>query len=108
MFFCSGEAQDEALQELHEKMTLMEDEMIDLIPKDESSITAEGLGILDIQLVTLFAAHEAQEEVLGKKIVDQEKHPLIYSWVNALKNLPVIKESIPPHDTLVAALKQWS
>lgn len=82
--------------------------MTEFIPKDVSSITSESVGILDIQLVTIFAAHKAQEEVLGKKIVDAEKHPLLYSWVSALTNLPVIKESIPPHETLVAALKSWS
>ncbi|XP_021860295.1 LOW QUALITY PROTEIN: glutathione S-transferase U10-like [Spinacia oleracea] len=109
VFFCSGEAQDQALQELHDKLTMMEHEMTEFIPIDVNSVTNESLGILDINLVTIFASHKAQEEVLGKKILDPEKHPLLYSWVAALTNLPVIKESIPPsHDTLVAALKKWS
>ncbi|XP_057518256.1 glutathione S-transferase U9-like [Amaranthus tricolor] len=108
VFFCSGEAQEEALKEMHEKLSLIEHEMVDLIPKDVSYIKKETLGILDLQIVTLFAAHKAQEEVLGKALIDPEKHKLIYNWVNAVKELPFIKETIPPHETLVAALRNWS
>ena len=93
---------------MHEKLSLIEHEMVDLIPKDVSYIKKETLGILDLQIVTLFAAHKAQEEVLGKALIDPEKHKLIYNWVNAVKELPFIKETIPPHETLVAALRNWS
>ncbi|KMT10839.1 hypothetical protein BVRB_5g114920 [Beta vulgaris subsp. vulgaris] len=107
LFQCNGEAQDKALDELHEKMTLMEHRMTDFIPKDVSCIDKASLGLLDIQLISLFGAYKAREEVIGKKILDPEKHPLIFSWVTSLMNLPVVQESIPDHKKLVALIQMF-
>uniref|UniRef100_A0A803M160 Glutathione S-transferase n=1 Tax=Chenopodium quinoa TaxID=63459 RepID=A0A803M160_CHEQI len=105
LFICNEEAREKALSELHEYMTLMEKEMINFFPKDASSIKQECLGLLDIQLIAIFGAYKAQEEVLSKTVLDQEKHPLIYSWVSALMNLPVVQGNTPSHDKLVALLQ---
>jgi len=51
--------------------------------------------------------YRAQQEVLGKKILDAEKHPLIFPWVAALMELPVIKEHVHPHDKLVNFLRMF-
>ncbi|KAJ8452338.1 hypothetical protein Cgig2_006143 [Carnegiea gigantea] len=47
-------------------------------------------GLLNIQLISALGVYKAQEQVLGKKTVDAEKHPL---RVAALMELPVIKEN---------------
>ncbi|XVE56944.1 hypothetical protein DITRI_Ditri04bG0051600 [Diplodiscus trichospermus] len=64
-----------------------------------------NVGLLDLVFFSLFGRYEIHEEVLGIKIIDTEKMPLLYSWVTALNLLPLVKESIPPHDKLVAVLK---
>ncbi|KAH9603886.1 hypothetical protein KSS87_000623 [Heliosperma pusillum] len=97
----SGEEQEKALDELHEKMTIMEQEMGDIIPKDISSIQSKSLGLLDIQVICTLGAYKAHEQVLGVKILDPHKHSLIYAWVNAMMDLPMIKEITPPHDNVV-------
>lgn len=107
LFTSVGEAQEKALNELHEKFTLIEQEMISYIPSDVSSIERRSVGLLDIQLITVFGAYKAQEEVTGKKILDPEKHPLIYSWITALNKLPEVKDNCPPHDKLVAILQMY-
>ncbi|XP_074317007.1 glutathione S-transferase U9 [Silene latifolia] len=104
LFKSSEEEQEKALDELHEKMTIMEQEMGDLIPKDVSSIQIKSLGLLDIQVISTLGAYKAQEQVLGVKVLDPHKHSLIYAWVNAMMDLPMIKESTPPHDDIVNLL----
>ncbi|OMO93962.1 hypothetical protein COLO4_16604 [Corchorus olitorius] len=45
------------------------------------------------------------EEVLGIKILDSEKTPLLFSWVTKLNDLALVKETIAPHEKMVAVLK---
>ncbi|KAF3946296.1 hypothetical protein CMV_027424, partial [Castanea mollissima] len=35
-------------------------------------------------------------------VVISEKNPKFLSWINALKNCPLMEETLPPHDKLVA------
>lgn len=58
---------------------------------------AEGLGILDIMMITNLGFFKTVE-VLGVKTLDPKRNPVIFSWVEALIQLPVVKETIPPHD----------
>ncbi|KAL9243232.1 hypothetical protein vseg_017144 [Gypsophila vaccaria] len=104
IFQSSGDARQKAFQELQETITLMEEEMGDYLPRDVTSFEGRDLGLLDLQLLGGLGAYRAHEEFLGMKILDPEKHPLIYSWVTALIDLPVIKDLTPPHDEVVSLL----
>ncbi|KAL9243233.1 hypothetical protein vseg_017145 [Gypsophila vaccaria] len=104
MFKTREEERQKALQELQETMTLMEEEMGDYLPKGVTSFEGRDLGLLDIQLICVLGTYRAHEEFLGVKILDPEKHPVIYSWVTVLNDLPVVKEITPPHDEVVNLL----
>ncbi|XP_027124377.1 glutathione S-transferase U10-like [Coffea arabica] len=98
-----NEGNEKIVEEVHEKIKILEDGVKEFYfpegcPVD---ISAEKLGILDIMVFATFAGYKAQEQVLGVKVVDAEKTPLIYSWLQALNEVPVIKESAVPHDHLV-------
>ncbi|KAL9243234.1 hypothetical protein vseg_017146 [Gypsophila vaccaria] len=108
MFKTSGEERHKAFQELQETMTLLEEEMGDYLPKSVTSFEDRDLGLLDIQLICVLGAYRAHEEFLDVKILDPEKHPLIYSWVTALIDLPIIKDVTPPHDKVVELLHTFS
>uniref|UniRef100_A0A7N2LAN3 Glutathione S-transferase n=1 Tax=Quercus lobata TaxID=97700 RepID=A0A7N2LAN3_QUELO len=41
------------------------------------------------------------------KVFEEEKNPKFLSWVNALKNCPLMEETLPPHEKLVAMLRVW-
>ena len=100
-----GEAQEKAVKELLEKLEVLEDGIKEFFPDGNPCIDSDNVGLLDLVIVSLFGPYKIQEEVLGIKIIDPEKTPLIFSWLTALNQLPLVKETIPPHDKLVAILK---
>ncbi|KAB1199316.1 Glutathione S-transferase U9 [Morella rubra] len=99
-----GEAQENAVKELLEKLKVLE-EGIKNFPDGISFIDHENLGFLDIVLLTMFGTYKVQEQVIGFKVIDPEKSPLLVSWLSALFELPVVKEGLPPHEKLVGLLQ---
>ncbi|EOY21833.1 Glutathione S-transferase tau 9, putative [Theobroma cacao] len=100
-----GEAQEKAIKELLEKLEVLGEGMKEFFPDGNPSIDSENVGLLDLVFFTSFGLHQVREEVLGIKIVDPEKTTLLFSWVTAINQLPLVKELTPPHDKLVAFLK---
>lgn len=100
-FTSDGEEQDKAIKELLEKLKTFEKGMKENFPDSIASIErTKNLGLLDIVLYSGFGAHKVPEEVLGTKIIDPEKTPLIFSWPTALNELPLAKE-------LTLLMKSW-
>ncbi|XVE56948.1 hypothetical protein DITRI_Ditri04bG0052000 [Diplodiscus trichospermus] len=100
-----GEAQEKAVKELLEKLQVLEEGIKEFFPDGNICIDSNNVGLLDLVLLSVFGPYNVQEEVLGIKIIDMEKTPLVYSWLRAINQLPLVKESIPPHDKLAAVLK---
>jgi glutathione S-transferase len=63
------------------------------------------LGFMDVLVSTTFSTYKAYEGVLGVKVLEPEKNPLIYTRVTNLHELPMVQELLPPHDKLVAILQ---
>lgn len=104
VFFSDGETQEKAVKELYEKFTVLEEGTKELFSVGFSSFDGKNLGFLDILMCTSFGTYKIQEEVLGVKVIDPEKNPLIFSWVTALCELPVVKELIPAFDEKLVQL----
>lgn len=107
VFEPNNDGKDKIVEEVHEKITNFENGVKEFYFPDGCpvNISAEKLGLLDIMVFATFSSYKAQEQVLGVKAVDAEKTPLIFSWLQALNELPVIKESAVPHDRLVGLLQ---
>jgi len=65
----------------------------------------ETLGLLDIVVAATSCTYEAFQEACEIEVFTLEKMPKFFMWVNALKEHPLVKETLPPHDKLVAKLK---
>nr|GMD32646.1 glutathione S-transferase U10-like [Ipomoea batatas] len=100
-----GQNKNAAFSEFFVNLEILEKETRVLNPMERPKISAQSLGILDIALVATLGMHKAVEEVLGMKIIDQEKHPFIFSWVESLLELPLVKETLPPHEKVVSRLE---
>ena len=100
-----GEAQEQATKDLFEKLTVLEEGMKEFFPRGTPSINGENLGLLDILMCALFGPYKAHEEVLGMKTIDPERNPLLFSWVMAITEIPVVQESTPPHEKLVGLVQ---
>ncbi|XP_027126623.1 glutathione S-transferase U9-like [Coffea eugenioides] len=107
LFNADKEAHEKPLQEVHEKLRNLEDGVKEFYFPEGSPnhISAENLGILDVMLVSVLGPFRAKEEAFSVKILDPEKNPLIFSWIQALIELPLVKEVVPPHDKMVGVLQ---
>ncbi|XVF09083.1 hypothetical protein REPUB_Repub07fG0060300 [Reevesia pubescens] len=101
----SGEAQEKAIKEVLEKLQVLEEGMKDFFPDGTPSISNQSMGILEIVICSLLGPYKLQEEVLGIKIIDPERTPLIVSLLKAINEVPLVKELAPPPEKTVALLK---
>ncbi|KAF3437696.1 hypothetical protein FNV43_RR20452 [Rhamnella rubrinervis] len=99
-----GEAQEKATKELHEKFEVLEGMLKEFFPDGNPCVESDDVGFLGIVMISLFGAHKVQSEAIGVKVIDPEKTPFVFYWINALIELAVVKDSAPPHDKTVAFL----
>ena len=103
-----GEAQEKSLKEVTEKLIVLEEGMKNSFPDHcNQMVESENLGLLDIVMCCMLGNYKAFEEVLGIKFIDIERTPLVFSWVKALIDLPVVKQTLPPHEKYVPFLKYF-
>ncbi|GLT43587.1 hypothetical protein SLA2020_321870 [Shorea laevis] len=100
-----GEKQEKAIKELSEKLQLLEEGMKEFFLDENAATDTTNVGLLDIVFLPLFGPHKAQVEALGIKVIDPVKTPVIFSRVEALSQLPLVKELTPPHEKSVAFIK---
>ncbi|KAF3437697.1 hypothetical protein FNV43_RR20453 [Rhamnella rubrinervis] len=103
-----GEAQKKAIKEVDEKLNILEEGLKNLFPDCNKIVDVnQNLGLLDIVICCMLGNYEAQEEVLGIKLIDYEKTPLVFSWLTVLIDLPLVKDTLPPRDKYVPFLKYF-
>ncbi|KAI8528905.1 hypothetical protein RHMOL_Rhmol12G0184200 [Rhododendron molle] len=99
-----GEAQEKAIKEAIDTLKIAEEGMLEFFPT--TPITNENqLGVLDIVMCSVLGAYRAVEEVLGVKLIVPERNPLVLSWMEALLELPVVKETRPTREKTVAFIR---
>ncbi|KAB2045470.1 hypothetical protein ES319_D01G164100v1 [Gossypium barbadense] len=94
-----GEEQEKDINKMLETIKVLEEGVKDIFPDDNN------VGYLDFVICSVFSFHVAMEEVLGIKMVDSEKNPLLHSWVTKLNHLALVKETMAPNHILVEVLK---
>ncbi|KAK4354210.1 hypothetical protein RND71_026404 [Anisodus tanguticus] len=100
-----GEGREKGVEELFEKMNVLEDGIKNSSMGINSNIQGKDMGLLDIIIVITLGAYKVQEEVFGVKVLDPERTPLLYSWITTLIELPIVKGITPPHDKVVSFLQ---
>ena len=98
------EAQEKVKKEIDYKLNAMQENIADIVPGGISSIDEKSLGLLDIMMAPQLRLNKAIEEAFGVKIVDQEKTPMLSSWIIALDQMPVVEETIAPNEKLVEVM----
>ncbi|KAL5553838.1 hypothetical protein UlMin_041239 [Ulmus minor] len=101
-----GREQEKAIDDMNELLREFEDGMKRDFPgKFDFDDDAQNLGFLDIVVGTNAGNYKAFNEAVAV-VMSPEKTPQFWSWVNALKEHPLIKETLPPHDILVAKMRE--
>ncbi|XP_044510743.1 probable glutathione S-transferase [Mangifera indica] len=95
VFIKQGKDQ-EALQEAMENLKFLEENL-----KGKKFFGGEKIGYLDIALGWLANLISLLEEIIDIKIIDKERFPLLFGWIQEFSQAPIIKESWPPHDKML-------
>lgn len=92
-----GEAQQNTIRELLEKLDVAEEGMKEIFPNGVPSFLEDVKpGYLDIVFYSLFGTQEAAGEFFGVKFIKPERYPLLVSWIEALNQVPEVQEVTPP------------
>ncbi|GMN54141.1 hypothetical protein TIFTF001_023267 [Ficus carica] len=92
-----GKEQEEALSIAMENLKFLEEEL-----KGKKLFGGEEIGLVDIALGWLANLVSVFEEIIGLQLMPEEKFPHLFAWMQVFADIPVIKESWPPRDKMVA------
>ncbi|XP_059649046.1 probable glutathione S-transferase [Cornus florida] len=98
VLFTQGKEQEEAMPAVMEKLKFIEEE---LRLRGKKFFGGETIGFVDLALGWMANLVSVIEEVIPFKLVDSEKFPLIFAWMQNFSDVPVIKENWPSQDKLV-------
>lgn len=98
-----GEAQEKVM-EVIEKLNVFEAGAKQLFPEGTSFTNGENLRLLAVSMSATSSSFKVHE-VLGGEVLSAEKSPLLFSWITAWNNHPLVKDLIPPHDKPVRLVK---
>ncbi|KAK7304619.1 hypothetical protein VNO77_42503 [Canavalia gladiata] len=106
VFKTDGEAQQKAIDEMYQKLNLLENGMKTFMVEGITGVE-NNAGIIDIVFCTIFGAYKAYEEVLGIKLIVPEKLPVLFSWLMGIAELEAVKRATPPHEKTVGILQRF-
>ncbi|KAA8529429.1 hypothetical protein F0562_033772 [Nyssa sinensis] len=100
-----GKEQEKAIEDFSELLKVFEGGLEKDFPGLFQFSDRETLGYLDIVVGANACNYKAFDEAVAV-IVNPEKHHGFVSWVTALKDCPLMKETLPPHDKLVSKMRE--
>ena len=97
---------ERAIEDSRQLLKVFEEGIEKDFPGQSPFFNGEILGYLGIVIGSLACNYQAVDEAIGVVLIS-EKNQKFLSWVNALENYPLLEETLPPHDKLVARLSVW-
>ncbi|KAJ6756617.1 GLUTATHIONE S-TRANSFERASE GST SUPERFAMILY GST DOMAIN CONTAINING [Salix purpurea] len=91
-----GKEQEEGFAASMENLKYLEEEI-----RGKKFFGGETIGLADIALGWLAHYLDIVEEIVGLKLIDQEKFPSLAAWKQEFANAPIIRENWPDRDKLV-------
>ncbi|KAK1283718.1 Glutathione S-transferase U18 [Acorus calamus] len=90
-----GEVREKAITEFVENVTTMEEEIVKEFPVGKPFFNGERPGYLDVVVGSTSSWIKVVERIVGLKLVDQERTPLVYSWLTAFAEFDITKDTMP-------------
>ncbi|XP_043725907.1 probable glutathione S-transferase [Telopea speciosissima] len=91
-----GKEQEKAVEEAWENLRTLENEL-----QGKKFFGGETIGLVDIVANLIPSGIGIFEEVVGIKLLDEEKLPILCRWIEQFLSCDVVKECLPPRDELV-------
>ncbi|XP_052192259.1 probable glutathione S-transferase [Diospyros lotus] len=96
VFVTQGKEQEEAIPAATENLSFIEEDL-----KGKKFFGGQTIGLIDITIGWIANLISVFIEITGIKLIGADKFPLLFGWMQNFSDVPVIKESWPPHDKLV-------
>ncbi|XP_023920056.1 glutathione S-transferase U10 [Quercus suber] len=106
IFGSKDKEREKAIEDSSQLLKVFEEGIEKDFPGQSPFSNGEILGYLGVVIGSLACDYRAVDEAIGVVLIS-EKNQKFLSWVNALKNCPLLEETLPPHDKLVARLSVW-
>ncbi|KAJ0780241.1 putative glutathione transferase [Helianthus annuus] len=101
----SSHGEEQAVAEAHEQLQFLENE---LNVRGNKFFGGDNIGLVDICAgYTVFWAGAAEEAIGTEVVVTKDKFPKIREWCDNCINCQVVKDGLPPRESLVAYYKGW-
>ncbi|XP_027937862.1 probable glutathione S-transferase [Vigna unguiculata] len=97
----SDEEREKSIENLSKHLMVVENQCFG---GEKKIFGGEVINIVDIAFGSMFKFFEVAEDIIGVKVLQDEKFPQLCSWYNNFKNIPVIKENLPDHQKQVATI----
>ena len=95
-----GEDREKAAKEALEALKILEEQGLG----DKKFFGGETINMVDIALAWLAYWFECYEDIVGFKLVEPNTMPKLHTWLQNLKQVPVIKENLPDYQNLITHL----
>ncbi|KAK1260632.1 Glutathione S-transferase U9 [Acorus gramineus] len=102
IYACRGEEQEKAIAGFGENITMMEKEIVKEFPAGKPFFSGERPGFLDVVVGSASSLIKVTERLVGVKLVDQERTPLVHSWLAAFAELGIAKDTMPDMERFFA------
>lgn len=98
-----GKEQEKAIENFCEVLKVFEGGIEKDFPTKSPFFNGDTLGFLDIVVGSMACNYKAFNDAIAV-VFNPQKNPAFFSWVTAMKDCPLMKETLPPHDRLVAKM----
>ncbi|KAJ1423633.1 Thioredoxin-like superfamily [Sesbania bispinosa] len=102
-----GEERKKAIEEMDEMMKVFEEGVKEGLDGQFPLYKGQTLGFLDIVVGAGSCNYEAFHEACNIEVTNPQKSPKFFEWVNSMKEHPLMKQTLPPHDKLVSKIKDF-
>ncbi|KAK8548498.1 hypothetical protein V6N13_054711 [Hibiscus sabdariffa] len=99
MYLTTGEEQDKATKECSDMLETIEEHGL---IEGKKFFGGDEINMVDIAFCSVAHWLGVIEEVIGLKAFEPHKFPKLNSWILNFKSVPVIKESLPDTETMLA------
>ncbi|XP_054776081.1 glutathione S-transferase U10-like [Prosopis cineraria] len=104
VFRSKGEEREKEIEKMNEIIGVFIEGLKKDFGKEEFTYSkGKCLGLLDIVVGTQACNYKAVQEALKVEAIHPHTNSEFLSWVDSLKEHPLMKETLPPHDKLVAS-----
>jgi len=90
---------EKSIEETKEALQFLENELKDKF------FGGEEIGFVDIAAVVISFWISPVQEAFGLKLFTSEEFPKLYNWSQEFNNHPIVKERLPPRETLLTFYK---